>query len=170
MAQDERDRQLDQADPGLVGELGELLGGLELALVLRQRHVEAVGEPSAGRRHRALDLGVLAIAPRQPAARERAVGDHAHPVALTCREYVVLHRAGEDGVGRLLGAEALAAAPLGGPLGLDDLRGREGGVADVADLALMHEITERAEHLVDVGVGIRAVDLVEIDPFGPQPQ
>ena len=38
--------------PGVVGELGELLDGVELALVLGQRHVEARGQPLAGRRGR----------------------------------------------------------------------------------------------------------------------
>jgi len=32
--------------------------------------------------------------------------------------------------GRLLAAEVLQAAALGGPVGLDDLLGREGGAAD----------------------------------------
>ena len=46
---DEGDRQLDQRDAGVVGDLRELLDGLELALVLGQRHVEARGEPLASR-------------------------------------------------------------------------------------------------------------------------
>jgi hypothetical protein len=44
VAQDERDRQLDQRQTRLVGQLGQLLGGVELALVLRQGQVEAVGQ------------------------------------------------------------------------------------------------------------------------------
>jgi len=32
---DERDRELDERDPGLVSELSELVGGVELALVGR---------------------------------------------------------------------------------------------------------------------------------------
>ena len=41
-------------------------------------------------------------------------------------------------------------------------------MAEVADLALVHEIAQRAEGLVDVGVGVGAVDLVEVDPVGVQ--
>ena len=127
-------------------------GRLELALVGRQRQVEAVGEPLARRRCRTLDLGALAVAARQPAARERAVGDDAHPVALAGGQHVVLDRAGEDRVGRLLAAEPLAAArSRRRPLRLDDLRGGKRRVADVADLALMDEVGQRAERLVDVG-------------------
>jgi hypothetical protein len=36
----------------------------------------------------------------------------------------------------------------------------------VADLALMDEIAEPAEGFVEVGVGIWAVDLVEVNPVG----
>jgi hypothetical protein len=42
-------------------------------------------------------------------------------------------------------------------------------VTEVADLALMDEIGECAEGLVDVGVRIGAVDLVEVNPVGLQP-
>ena len=41
--------------------------------------------------------------------------------------------------------------------------------ADVADLALLDEVGQRAERLVDVGVGVGAVDLVEVDVVGPEP-
>ena len=33
----------------------------------------------------------------------------------------------------------------------------------------MHEIGERAERLVDVGVVLGAVDLVQVDPIGAEP-
>jgi hypothetical protein len=82
---------------------------------------------------------------------------------------VVFDAAGEDRVGRLLGDEALAVAALGGPLGLDDGRGGEGRVAEVADLALVDQVGECAEGLVEVGLGVPAVDLVEVDPVGAEP-
>jgi hypothetical protein len=41
VAQHERDGQLDQRDAGVVGQLGEPFDGIQLALVLRQRQVEA---------------------------------------------------------------------------------------------------------------------------------
>ena len=55
------------------------------------------------------------------------------------------------------------------PLRLDDLAARERGGADVADLALVHEVAERRQRLLDVGARIGAVDLVEVDPVGAQP-
>ena len=41
MVDDEGDRELDERQAGVVGDLGELLDRFELALVLGQRHVEA---------------------------------------------------------------------------------------------------------------------------------
>src|SRR5204863_551474 len=112
--------------------------------------------------------GVLSVAAREPAPGEWAPRDHGHPVALAGGEDVGLDPADQDRVGRLLAYEALAAAALGGPLGLDDRLGGEGRAADVADLALADEVGEGAEGLVDVGVGLGAVDLVEVDPVGAQ--
>jgi hypothetical protein len=56
-----------------------------------------------------------------------------------------------------------------GPLRLDDLARRKGGGADVADLALVHQVGKPAERLLDVGVRIEAVDLVKVDPIRAQP-
>jgi hypothetical protein len=63
----------------------------------------------------------------------------------------------------------LIAAVAGHPLGLDDLTSGEGRGTDVADLALADEVGEGAEGLLDVGVGTRAVNLVEVDPVGVEP-
>src|SRR5690348_5142995 len=57
----------------------EELDGFELALVLGQRHVEALGQPLARRGGR---RRVLRPASGQPAAAQRAVGEDAHAVAL----------------------------------------------------------------------------------------
>jgi hypothetical protein len=65
---------------------------------------------------------------------------------------VVLDAAGQDRIRRLLAAEALTAATLGGPLCLDDLGRSERRLPEVTDLALVDEVTEGAERLVDVGV------------------
>jgi hypothetical protein len=42
-------------------------------------------------------------------------------------------------------------------------------VAEVADLALVDQVGECAEGLVEVGLGVPAVDLVEVDPVGVEP-
>ena len=64
---DERDRELDQRQAGVVGDLGELLDGFELTLVLGQRHVEAFDN-----RWRAGEVGELSavqLPDSQPPAR-----------------------------------------------------------------------------------------------------
>jgi hypothetical protein len=76
--------------------------------------------------------------------------------------------ADEERVRRLLGAEALQAPVACRPLRLDDLPGGERRGADVADLALLDEVGERAECLVDVRLGVGAVHLGEVDPVGPE--
>src|SRR6185312_4303326 len=97
-----------------------------LALVAGQRHVVTSGDALGAVRTR----HVLAepVATAEPTAGERAPGDHAHPVALTRREHVVLDPAHEHRIGRLLAHEPLAAALPGHPLRLDDLaRGERRG-------------------------------------------
>ena len=94
-------------------------------------------------------------------------GAHAEP--LSGRQDLAFDAAVEDGVGGLLGAEPREAAPLGHPLGLDDVGGGGLGGADRADLAAADQVGQRGEGLLDVGVGIGAVQLVEVDVVGPQP-
>jgi hypothetical protein len=67
----ERDGKLDERDASLVGEFGECVGGVELALVLGQGEVVAVDKPPARFGHRTLDIGALAVAAGEPAPRER---------------------------------------------------------------------------------------------------
>ena len=67
-------------------------------------------------------------------------------------QHVELDAADQQRVGRLLGAEALQVALARGPLRLDDLAGRVRRGADVADLALLDEVGQRAERLLDVDV------------------
>jgi hypothetical protein len=52
------------------------------------------------------------------------------------------------------------AAVLRDPLRLDDLLGRERRGADRADLAAAHQIGQRRQGLVDVGVRVGTVYLV----------
>jgi hypothetical protein len=163
----ERDRQLDQIYPGLLGQPSKLLDGVELALVLRLGKVEALREATGARRR--LLPGILAPAARQPTARQRAVGHDAQPVAQAGGQNVGFRGAHEDRVRGLLGNEALEPPVVGDPLGLDDLARRERGGAHVADLPLMHEVGERAQRFFDVGVRVGAMDLVEVDPVGVQP-
>ncbi len=105
----EREREVDQRQPGLVGERGERVDGLELALVGGDRTGRS-GRGCAGRASTPVTSAPLRHLPRQPAAGERAPGDDAHAVALAGRQHVGLDAAVEQGVRRLLADEALAAA------------------------------------------------------------
>ena len=97
---------------GLLGERDELLDRVEPTLVAQVPYEAARPE---------VVLLTLAVAAGQHALAERAPDQRAHPVALGHRQDLAFDAAVEDRVGRLLGAEALQAAPLSDPLGLDDV-------------------------------------------------
>src|SRR6202011_4794468 len=115
------------------------------------------------------NLLARAIAAGQPPAGKRAPRDHAHPVALAGRKHVILDLPDQDRVGRLLTDEPLPPPALGDPLSLDDLAGGKCGGPDVANLSGVDQVTERRQRLVDVGIRLRAVDLVQVDPVGAEP-
>jgi hypothetical protein len=97
---------------------------------------------------------------------ERPPHQDAHPIALRDRRQLGLDAAAEDRVGRLLGAEPLQAAPLGDPLGFDDVGGGRRGGADRADLAAVDQVGERGQRFLDVGGGVRPVELVQVNVVG----
>ncbi len=167
MLQDEGESQVDQGQPGLLSQQGQLLDRLELGDVRRPAQVEPARDAGAAVRHRRFDA--LAVAAGQPPAGQRAPRDHRQAVALRYRQDLPLDAPGQDRVGRLLGHDALTPAALGDPLPLDDVRRLEGRRPDIADLSLVDEVAESAEGLVEVGARFGAVDLVEVDPVGPQP-
>ena len=84
-------------------------------------------------------------------------------------QHVGLDGTDEDRVRRLLGHEPLKPPVARDPLCLDDLAARECGGADVADLALVDQVGQRRQRLLDVGMRFGAVDLVQVDPVGAEP-
>src|SRR5580692_741852 len=152
--------EVDHRHSRLLGEQRKLFDYVQLALVRRGAHVEA-GARARGRRGRA--GGALAPPAGQPPTGQRAVHQGPHAVTLHRREHVLLDTADQDRVRGLLGDEPSEVPLAGRPLRLDDLAGRVGGRADVADLALVHEVGQRAEGLLDVCRRARAVYLVKID-------
>src|SRR5260370_31418092 len=62
--------------------------------------------------------------------------------------------------------EALVARAL---LGLPDLRGGEIGAADVAHLALPHEIVQCPQRLLDRRVRIGTMEIGDVHPLGLEP-
>ena len=75
----------------------------------------------------------------------------------------------EQAVFVLAGDEAREVVGARGPQRVDHLPGRHLAAADVAHLALVHEIVERAQRLLDRRERIDQVILVEIDPVGLEP-
>jgi hypothetical protein len=84
-------------------------------------------------------------------------------------QHVVLDPAHQDRVRRLLADEPLATPALGHQLSLHDLRGGKRRGPETAHLAGVDQVAQRAERLIDIGVGLRAMDLVEVDPVGVEP-
>ena len=168
MRHGERDGQRGQRAADARGKPGELLDGVELGGVFRDRGIEPVrAERGAARRQ--VDRLALPVPAGQEAGGERAPGQHAHPVALADREHRCLGAAGEQRVGRLFGPEPQQPAPLGHLVRLDDFLGRKGRAAEGPDLPGVHEVAQRGQRLLDVGRVVRPVDLVQVDPVGLQP-
>ena len=123
-----------------------------------------VGEPRALRWRRV----ALVLAGQEP-ARQREERQQPHPVRLDRRHELALDVAHEKAVLVLARGEGIEVPRLGRPLRLDHLPGGEVRAADVADLALAHEIVERAQRLLDRRQRVGAVELVEVDPVGLEP-
>ena len=156
----ERHREVGHPDAGLLGERDDLLHGVDPPLVLVV--------PEHGR---ASEIGLLS--PPEPsgqhAAGERTPDEGAHAVALRDGQHFPFDATVQDRVGRLLGAEALEAPTLGGPLRLDLHRGGEVRAADRSHLAAADQIGQRGERLLEVDGVVRTVRLVQVDVVGPQP-
>ena len=168
MGDDEPEGELQQAEPGLLRHDLELLHRVELALgdrLVAVIEVRGVARRARVRRGR-LAAPVLA---REPAAVERAEHKHADAVALCRRQHRGLGLPGKDRIGQLLGGEALSPSPLRDPLCLDELLRRKRGGADRANLALVDQVGQRSERLVDVGVGVGSMRLIQVDVVGPEP-
>jgi hypothetical protein len=159
--------QVYQRHSVVVGETAQRVGSIELCLV------GGVGQVVAGRHPlgAAAGRGVRVLAPlaRQPATGQRTPHQRAHAVAQRGGEHFGLDAAHQQRVRRLFGDEPLPAALLRHPLGLDDLARGIGRTPDVAHLARADQVGQRTQGLVDVRIGVGAVDLIEVDPVGLQP-
>ena len=125
--------------------------GLAAALV-----VAAVGDGAAA-------TGVFA---REPAAGQRGPADGGDVVALAKRQDFFLGAAVEDVERGLLDVEARHVELFGDEVRFGELPGGEGAAGQIEHLAAAHQVVQRAEGLVDRGVGIGAVDVVEVDAIG----
>ena len=155
----ERHREVGHGQPGLGGERDELLNDVKAVFV------GEVVDHAARRRSLCWSLRTRPVSRPWPSGPQTRVP---RPKRWVVGQDLALDAAVEDGVGRLLGVETREAAPFGDPLGLDDAGG--GGLrgADRADLAAADQVGQRGEGFLDVGAGIGAVKLVEVDVVGPQ--
>src|SRR5262245_28513809 len=172
-----------ERDAHLIGQTRQLLDDLQPPRRPRRAHVEA-------RCHEGAELALvsctrlfrrrhaLAVATRQPSALEGAPHHRPESVRLTHGKDLALGLARQDRIRRLRRDEALEPAALADPerlhhlppaerhrAGLDE---RAGGHAEVADLALPHEVGQCAQGLLEGRVLVVAMDLIQIDPVGAE--
>ncbi len=111
---------------------------------------------------------VAPVLPRQEAAGERAPDEDADPLVEARRDELVLRLAGLQRVVDLLAHVALRAEAIGDRERLHEVPAREVRAADVADLPLTDERVERLDRLLDRGLPVPLVHLVEVDVVDPE--
>src|SRR5438552_749424 len=114
------------------------------------------GQPGTGRQCRIAPI----LAGQQPVGQRRE-RDQAEPVRLDDGHQLIVEFALQQIVALLARDIAFEAEMDRGPLRLDDLPGGQGRAADVAHLALPHEVVERAQRLLDRRQRVGDVLLVE---------
>ena len=142
--------------------LGELLDGVDNGLV--QGRVEGLHDVVDGGAD-----GLLAPRPGQAAFALRGVGHQADAHVGAHRHQLALVLAAEQVVLVLHGHEPGPAAQVGGVLQLGELPCVHRRCAEVADLAGLDDVVQRLHRLLDRGVGVEAVDLVQVDVVGAEP-
>ncbi len=90
-----------------------------------------------------------AIFAGQETACKRTPGDGGNTVGSGHGEQFAFDPAVEQVKGRLLADESVESELLGDPEGLDDLPGRKGAGARIADLAGANEVVERTQGFVN---------------------
>ena len=147
----------DDADAGVVGQRHR---APRPASSLRCVRPASRARTARARRRSAIACDGVRVTPRAVLARRasrRSAGSTGSRRSRTARTTGSTSRsmpAGEDRVRRLLAHEALAVRAARRPTApRRSASRRERRRAEVADLALVHEVGQRAERLVDVGVG-----------------
>ena len=165
--QDPCNGESHEAHADLFGNGEEPIDGVELPVVPIAALIHpagvAEGETTPFRRRI-----VATVLPGQEATGDGVVGDDPDALLTAEREHLTLYLAEQQVVARLHRVEPGQPERLAAPDGADQLVGEEIRTPDVADLALMDEIVERAERLVDRGLCIEPMQLIEIDVVGLQ--
>lgn len=164
---DPGDGEGGEGEPGFGGDGAEFFDGLEHAVVPVSLLVDSSGgaEGETG-----AFLGSSgAVLSGEEAPGEGVVRDDADTLLGAQRKELAFDFAEEEVVAGLDGIEACGPENLAAADGAGDLVGEEVGAADVADFARADEVIERPEGFVDGGVGVGAVELVEVDVVGAEP-
>ncbi len=133
------------------------------------REEAAVEAPALGRA-RALDLeAARRVLAGEVAARHRRPGDEPQPLGGAGRSDLLVEVAHHQAVLRLVAGEADPAVALAEPHRLDQAPRLVVRAAGVEHLALAHEIVEGAQHLVERGLMVDVMDVVDVDVVGLQP-
>ena len=105
----------------------------------------------------------------QQAAGQRAPADQPEALVGARRQYLALDVAADQVVQVLTAAEPLEPLTLRHGVGFDQLPGVEVAAPDVADPPLAHEVVQGPHRLLNRGVRVGPVDLVQVDVVGPEP-
>ncbi len=100
--------------------------------------------------------------PRQSSRRERTVGNHADLLLAAERQHLPLLFAVDEVQVILHRDEAGPPVLFGDVQRLLELPREHGGSADIAGLARLHHVMQRFHRLLDGGLVIPAMDLVEV--------
>ena len=168
LRQHPRHREGGHRHAGVGRDRPQRVDGVELTVVPVARLVHR----ARGAEHEARAVGrrrlPIVLSGEQP-TRERVVRDHADPLFLAQREQLPLDLAEQQVVARLHRLEAHEVARLAPPDRARQPVREEVRAPDVARLPGPDDGVEGLERLVDRRVGIREVQLVEVDVVGAEP-
>ena len=127
-----------------------------------------VGEPRCAEALVAGDVAVEDGEVGEEAAVQRGVGDEGEPELLAGRRELPFGGAVDEVVLHLGGDGGLQTPVVGDPQRAGDLPGGVVGQPDVADLALSDEVVVHGQGLLQRGVRVGVVGVVEVDVVGLQ--
>src|SRR5437763_1868498 len=175
VSQRKRERHLRKRHTGLARNARQLLDHAELALIAGSRQVEPRPQDrvmlaplpiyEAGPRI-AWNRGIAPVFPGEPSSIQRAPCQESHAEMLNGRQHVELDAPHEDRIRRCLGHEALEATLRADRMRLRLVPRGKHRATEVPDLAVPYEIGQHIERLLEVGVKVGPVDLIEVDVIG----
>src|SRR4029453_5443953 len=175
MSQWKRQRHLRERHTGLARDPRQLFDHVKLALIAGSRQVE----PRAKDRivlaplpfyeacpRIAWNRGIAPVFPGKPSSIQRAPCQQPHAEGLNGRQDVDLDVPHENRIRRRLGHEALEATLRADRMRLRLVPRGEHRATEVPDLADPYQIGQHVERLLEVGVEIGPMDLVQVDVIG----